>query len=98
MSEVKPNGYYILFTLDGEVKEEIAATNPFVIHDVLKSRERDTVYLEIYDCDLVNESEELKHKHQFSMDDLLIMNSNHIKNLVKNLMTYDEMETMKSWF
>ena len=98
MSEIKPTRYYILFTLDGEVKEEIAATNPLVIHEVTKTRERDTVYLEIYDCDLVNETEELVRKDQFSMDDLLVMNSNHIKKLVDGLMTYDEMETMKSWF
>lgn len=98
MSQIKPTRYYILFTLDGEVKEEIAATNSLTIHEVLKIRGRDTVYLEIHDCDLVNETEGLVRKNQFSMDDLLVMNSNHIKKLVEGLMTYDEMETMKSWY
>lgn len=97
MSEINPTRYYILFTLDGEVKEEITATNSLTIHEMLKIQDRSTVYLEIHDCDLVNETEELVKKDQFSMDDLLVMNSNHIKKLVEGLMTYDEMETMKSW-
>lgn len=94
----RPTDYYIMYTLDGEVKEEISTIKPSIILDVAKARERDAVHLDIFSCDLVEETETVKSQYRFTMDELSTMDKHYFKKLVTGLLSRGEMEDLKSWF
>ena len=98
MGNGRTTDYYVMYTLDGEVKDEISTTKPSIIYDVILGRGKDTVYLDIICCDLIKETETVKSKHQFTLDELGKMDKDHFKKLLVGLLSYDDMEHLKSWF
>lgn len=98
MSKGRPTDYFVLYTMDGEVKEEISTTKPSIIYEVLQGRERTTLHLDIHTCDLIAETESLKQTRTFTLDEVDAMDKDYIKKLVAGLLSHDEINDLKSWF
>lgn len=98
MSNGRPTDYFVLYTMDGDVKEEISTTKPSIIYEVLQGRGRDTLHLDVCSCDLIAETELVKSQTRFTIDEVDAMDKDHIKNLTKGLLSFDEIEDLKSWF
>lgn len=98
MSKGRATDYFVLYTMDGEVKEEISTTKPSIIYEVLKGRGRDTLHLDIHSCDLIAETDSVKSQARFTIDEVDSMDKDHIKKLTSGLLSRDEMEDLQSWF
>lgn len=98
MSKGRPTDYFILYSMDGDEKEEISTLNPAIIYEVLTARGRDTLHLDIHSCDLIQETDTVKSQSRFTLSEVDDMNKHHIKNLVSGLLSLDEMDQLKNWF
>lgn len=98
MGKGRPTDYFVLYTMDGEVKEQISTTKPSIIYDVMLGRRQGVLHLDIHSCDLIEETETVKSQSRFTLDEVEQMNKDHITNLTKGLLSHDEIEDLRSWF
>lgn len=98
MAKVRYTNYYVLYTMDGETREELSTLKPSVMYEVMTGRNVDTVYLDVYSCDLIGETESVQHQHKFTLEEVDKMDNDHFKKMVVGLLSYDEMEDLKNWF
>lgn len=98
MSKGRPTDYFVLYTMDGETKEEISTVKPSIIYEVMLGRRQDTLHLDFHSCDLIAETDTVTKQTRFTLEEVENMEKDHIKKLIVGLLSYEEMETLKSWF